>query len=88
MKRELRSFRVHPDSQRGIEALSKDYGLQLGEVIELVVEREARDRWGRGWREVVRERDIRNPKIAESRLQPHEAPASEIDWTFGRVVSG
>lgn len=98
MKRPRRTYRLHEDIQLGIEHLSRQYKLGLGEVIEKTVESELRAAIGRDWRETVREqgqgRRVATTPTTRLRPYPQAAPEFEVEgrWVpFGegyRPASG
>ena len=80
MKRPRRTYRVHDDTQAAIEAMADQYEMGLGEVLELVVEHEARQMWGRNWRERVRERVRGLEATPEAGCGAAEPPAGRFDF--------
>lgn len=56
MRRRTAAFRMRPDHKAAVAVLSADNGAGQGETVESLVEREARERYGPNWREIVRVR--------------------------------
>ena len=56
MRRRTAAFRMRPDHKAAVAVLSADNGAGQGETVESLVEREARERYGPNWRDVVRVR--------------------------------
>lgn len=75
MRRPAKTYRLRRDVQSAIEVLADVRGMQMGQVIEVAVEAEARAAFGPDWRERIGNTNTDNAGGARTDAGTGPAPA-------------